>query len=412
MTPNARLKSVIELVEQIQNNMKKPADVLMQNYFRSNRFIGSSDRRAIGDMVFAVLRHYHGLSCAINSHSPRLLVFLYLKEHEEYDIEMLDMACMGDYAPAPLSSVEKKCLANHRAYNRYILPDWAYGCVPDALVPYIFEQAPVDVRVNTLKNNRDFVFINLKSEEYEVTKTPFSPLGLRFSKRLPLNTHDLWKDGTLEVQEEASQIAALLCDARPGMNVLDYCAGVGGKSLALAADMKNKGKLIVSDISALRLQRAKERIRRAGVSNYQIKDINQEASWFKRQNNAFDRVLVDAPCSGSGTWRRNPDIKIRFTKKDLEELLVVQRDILNKASNYVKPGGRLVYVTCSFFEVENSKQIGDFLNTHADFKIVPIANIWGDTVGGDCPFTTEHAQFLTNLHHTDCFFVCVLEKQI
>jgi 16S rRNA (cytosine967-C5)-methyltransferase len=411
MTPNARLKSTIELLEQIQENTKKPADVIMQSYFKSRRFIGGSDRRAIGDMVFAILRHYHGLSSALNSDDARLLTFFYLQQHENYSLVTIESLCDGEYAPEPLSNFEKKCLIKHASYNKYLLPDWVKEYVPEGLVPFIFQQALVDVRVNTLKNNREFVSLHLKSEGYELTPTPFSPLGLRFFKRLPLNTHELWKDGTLEVQEEASQIAVLLCDAKPNMNVLDYCAGVGGKSLALAATMQNKGRLILSDIFAFRLKRAKERIRRAGVSNYQIKDLNQESAWFKRHHNYFDRVLVDAPCSGSGTWRRNPDLKMRFTQQDLEELLLVQKDILNKASLQVKAGGRMIYVTCSFLEAENIGQINKFLKYNNNFKVVPIQNVWGETIVGNCPFTTEHAQFLTNLHGTDCFFVCVLEKQ-
>src|SRR3989338_385216 len=152
MTPNARLKSTIELIEQIQVNVKKPADVIMQNYFKSRRFIGGGDRRAIGDMAFAILSHYHGLSHALNSDDARLLTFFYLQQHEHYNLVTIESLCDGEYAPKPLSNFEKKCLIKHAPYDKNLLPDWVSGYIPEGLIPCVFQQAPVDVRVNTLKN--------------------------------------------------------------------------------------------------------------------------------------------------------------------------------------------------------------------------------------------------------------------
>lgn len=412
MNVNARMQSVIEIIDEIINCPKKPADYILQKYLKNRRFIGSSDRRIIGDFAFAVLRFYHALNYSLESNSPRLLTFFYLMNHCNHNINQIEQLCCGGYAPNELTENEKKILVSAKEYNQYILPEWLGKKIPDSLLPFLFQQAPFDVRVNTLRNNRDFILDCLLKEGYEANSTVYSPLGIRFLKRLPLHDHKFWKDGTLEVQEEASQLVAILCNASPHMNVLDYCSGAGGKALALAASMKNTGRLVLSDISVHRLNRAKERLRRAGVSNYQIKDLNSDKVWFKRHHNYFDRVLVDAPCSGSGTWRRNPDLKMRFLESDLNELVCLQKEILKKSSLLVKSGGCLIYATCSFFEDENKNQIEDFLKENSNFEIVPIQKIWQETIKTICPVKEEYAQFLTNLHNTDCFFVCVLQRKL
>ena len=201
------------------------------------------------------------------------------------------------YGPHPLSDDELLFLSQLKTYNPFSMPKWLEEAIDDPqLIASLHEQAPVDIRINSIKNTRDAILKQLIAEEFDAISTPLSPVGIRLGKRQPLHTHDLWKYGTLEVQDEASQIVGLLCAAQPGMQVLDYCAGAGGKSLSIAANMQNKGNLILSDIHPHRLQRAKERLRRAGITNYQLKDINQDNTWFKRQQNRFDRVLVE----GSG----------------------------------------------------------------------------------------------------------------
>ena len=412
MTPAGQLASVIELIEKIQEHPQKPADAVMQSYFRNRRYIGSSDRRSIGDTVYGVLRHYIGLKNALAVYSERLLVFAYYLLVKKMAINELDYLVGHGYGPAPLSEDELLFLGELKSYSPFAMPKWLEEAMNDtALIESLHEQAPFDIRVNSLKNTRDAVLKELISEEFDCAPTPLSPVGIRFGKRQPLNTHKFWKDGTLEVQDEASQIVGLLCAAKPGMQVLDYCAGAGGKSLSIAADMKNKGNLILSDIHPHRLQRAKERLRRAGVTAYQLKDITQDNSWFKRQQNRFDLVVVDAPCTGTGTLRRNPDLKNRLERSDLEELSALQRDILEKAQKFVKPDGHLVYATCSVLPAENDLQASWFLNTFQEFEAAPIAKIWHQVIGDNCPFTSDTAQFLPHIHGTDGFFISIFKRK-
>lgn len=411
MTPAGQLHSVIELIEAILAAQQKPADAVMQSYFRNRRYIGSSDRRSVGDKVYSVLRSYQGLQAALPITSARLLVFAHCILDQQQTINDIQELCNG-YGPTPLSHNEQQILSDLKSYNPFSLPKWLEAQLEDKeLVKSLHEQAPFDIRVNALKSSRDETLRSLQAEGFDVTPTPISPVGIRFGKRTPLNTHEFWENGILEVQDEASQIAGLLCDAKPGMQILDYCAGAGGKSLNLAASMQNKGNLILSDIHPHRLQRAKERLRRAGVTTYQLKDIQKDNSWFKRQHNRFDRVLVDAPCTGTGTWRRNPDLKNRLTPTDVQELIQVQQKILSQAQQFVKPEGRLIYVTCSVLDVENNQQVAWFLNNHPEFKAVPVTEIWNKTLGTACPFTTATAQFMPNVHGTDGFFISIFERK-
>ncbi len=412
MTPAGQLASIIELLEKIQMQPQKPADAVMQSYFRNRRYIGSSDRRAIGDNVYGVLRHCHGIQNALTVVTPRLLVFGYYLLVKELPLNEVEQMTGQGYGPHPLSDDELLFLSQLKTYNPFSMPKWLEEAIDDPqLIASLHEQAPVDIRINSIKNTRDAILKQLIAEEFDAISTPLSPVGIRLGKRQPLHTHDLWKDGTLEVQDEASQIVGLLCAAQPGMQVLDYCAGAGGKSLSIAASMQNKGNLILSDIHPHRLQRAKERLRRAGITNYQLKDINQDNTWFKRQQNRFDRVLVDAPCTGTGTLRRNPDLKNRLTRTDLEELSALQRKILEQAQKLVKPEGRLIYATSSVLPAENDLQVAWFLNAHPEFEAIPVVEVWQETINTTCPFTCNTAQFLPHIHGTDGFFVSIFKRK-
>ena len=411
MTPEGQLHSIIELVEKIQLQQQKPADAVMQSYFRNRRYIGSSDRRAIGDNVYGVLRHYHGLQGALTLTTPRLLVFAYYLLVKKCPLNEVEQMAGQGYGPSPLTDDELLFLSQLKTYNPFAMPKWLEEAINNPeLIESLHAQAPVDIRINSLKNTRDTVLTSLIAEGFDAIPTPLSPVGIRLEKRQPLHTHDLWKDGTLEVQDEASQVVGLLCEAKPGAQVLDYCAGAGGKSLSIAAAMQNKGNLILSDIHPHRLQRAKERLRRAGVTTYQLKDINQDSSWFKRQHRRFDRVLVDAPCTGTGTLRRNPDLKNRLTRTDLEELSALQRKILGNAQQFVKPEGRLIYATCSVLPAENDLQVAWFLNAHPEFEAIPVANVWKQVIDTTCPFNSDTAQFLPNIHGTDGFFISIFKR--
>ena len=202
------------------------------------------------------------------------------------------------------------------------------------------------------------------------------------------------------------------------MAVMDFCAGAGGKTLAMEATMQNRGRIVATDVATWRLNRSRERLRRAGAGNVEFRGLEDEATikWLKRQSARFDRVLVDAPCSGSGTWRRNPDLKRRFCEQDLKELVVKQQQILERAASLVKsggdnkPAGRLIYATCSLFAEENTLQVQKFLDTHADVRLLPIGSIWSSVLGATCPVTSDMLQLTPHTHAVDGFLIAVLER--
>src|SRR5207302_6314365 len=272
-----------------------------------------------------------------------------------------------------------------------------------------------DTRVNRLKTDRDGARRALAAEQIIAEPTPWSPLGLRLKQRAPLAGTATFKEGLVEVQDEGSQVAALIADARPGMRVVDFCAGAGGKTLALAAAMRNRGKLVACDTAEWRLERAGKRLRRAGISNVERRALSSERDpWVKHhapkgKEGGFDRVLVDAPCLGIGSWRRNPDGKWRATPTDLAELVERQRDILASASRLVRPGGRLTYVTCSLLHEENEAQAEAFLAASPDFALYPASRAWEETIGGRSPGGDDYLRLTPARHGTDGFFVAQFE---
>jgi 16S rRNA (cytosine967-C5)-methyltransferase len=226
---------------------------------------------------------------------------------------------------------------------------------------------------------------------------------------------DAFQNGLVEIQDEGSQLVAALVDAQPGMQIADYCAGAGGKTLAMAARMNNKGRVVAMDVYESRLDRSAQRLRRAGAHNVERRAIDADnRKWLKRQAGAFDRVLVDAPCTGTGTWRRNPDGRWTLQPKDLEELLPKQAMILDAAAKLVKPGGGLIYATCSVLPAENEHQIASFLERHPDFEVVPVAAIWREVLASDPPPEVENGPYLRLSplkHGTDGFFGAALVRK-
>jgi 16S rRNA (cytosine967-C5)-methyltransferase len=272
--------------------------------------------------------------------------------------------------------------------------------------------AALDLRVNGLKiDDREKARAALAREGVDAARTPLSPIGLRVFERVPLGTLKTFRDGFVEVQDEGSQLAALLADARPGMRVVDFCAGAGGKTLALAAAMENRGHLVACDIAAKRLERATERLRRAGASIVQrVPLTSARDKWVKRHGQGFDRVFVDAPCTGTGTWRRNPDAKWRLRPEDLADLTALQAEILDSAQRLVKPGGRLVYVTCSLLAEENEQQVAHFLAGHPAFSLLPVGPVWRAVIGTEAPAESEMLRLTPARHGTDGFFVALIER--
>ena len=299
----------------------------------------------------------------------------------------------GKFAAAPLTAAEQALLTplsghtlDHPAMPdavRLEVPDWVlprlaarFGPALGAELGALLDPAPLDLRANLLRASREEVQAALAAEGFEATPTPFSPWGLRLPGRRPVTAGPAFQSGLVEIQDEGSQLVALLTDARPGMRVADLCAGAGGKTLALAVTMGNRGYIAACDVSAPRLDAAVRRFRRAGAHNIERHLLGPGDRWLKRHAGGFDRVLVDAPCTGIGTWRRNPDARARLTETDLAELVVRQADLLDDAAALVRKGGRLVYATCSLFPEENEAQVQSFLGRHAAFALVPLARAW------------------------------------
>jgi 16S rRNA (cytosine967-C5)-methyltransferase len=431
MTPGARIKAVIDVLEIILS-AKSPADQQITNYFRNHRYIGSTDRRAIAERTYQVLRqfqHLNWLSQTLTKQDDaptHLLVALHLRYHANFSLLDIDQIFNGtQYHPECLNKRELYLIKTD--ISELSPPIWAQLNLPEWLMPFfeenfpqsleselaaLNEAAPLDLRVNCLKIDRREVLEQLSFEAITASPTPWSPFGIRLPQRRPLPTHPLWQDGFIEVQDEGSQLIALLSDARPGMNVVDFCAGAGGKTLAMAATMNNQGKIICMDTIEWRLKRAKERFRRAGIHNAECRTLDEAGyKWLKRQSVRFDRVLVDAPCSGTGTWRRNPDLKLRFSQNDLDELVQKQADILDTASKLVKPFGRLIYATCSVLKNENDLQINHFLETHPDFELIPIQQVWNELFDIDCPVKGNTLQLTPAQHQVDGFFCAVMMKR-
>lgn len=303
------------------------------------------------------------------------------------------------------------------------MPQAVKHSVPEWILPHLKERfgadlelelgamlrpAPLDVRINPLKTTRAAAEAALAAEELRSQPTPFSPLGLRLSPQAYVNNTQAYAEGLIEPQDEGSQLAAQLVDAKGAKFVVDFCAGAGGKTLVLAAAMQNTGRLVAIDISSGRLQQARLRLRRAGAHNAECRAI--EPKWLKRHRELADRVLVDAPCTGTGTWRRKPDAKWRLTPQDLEELVPRQAEILDRAARLVKPGGRLVYVTCSVLLDENERQVEAFLRRWPDFAVLPVTEVWPQTIGGACPVPGPYLSLSPGRHGTDGFFAAILVR--
>ncbi|MEZ5690783.1 MAG: RsmB/NOP family class I SAM-dependent RNA methyltransferase [Rickettsiales bacterium] len=438
MTPSARIQSSIELFDQIldswQTEKRFPADKLIERYFKSRRYIGSKDRGFIAELVYWALRHKAEIEWYLENGNQIcegrsfVIVTLILKDNKTLkDIVTL---CDGEkYSPAKLNGKEQDFIENLIQIKRPTEPDipknirlnypiWLEDKLVErfaenleAAMLTMNEQAPTDLRVNTLKISRDELLTKLQKEGFDCEATPISPLGIRLKKRMPIFTSEYFKKGCFEVQDEGSQILALLTEAKPAMKVIDFCAGAGGKTLAIAAMMNNKGRILAWDKSEKRLDQIKPRLKRAGVDNVQTHVISSEHdSFIKRHKSSADRVLVDAPCSGSGTWRRNPDLKWRFNENDLNEVTAIQQSILQSSARLTKEGGRLIYATCSLFRDENENQIENFLNNNNSFRLLPASEALKDNIAVNQLCDTPYFIVSPYRNNTDGFFAAILER--
>ncbi len=378
MRPAARLKAVSDLLPEILGS-PNPADRVMQAWGRRNRYAGSSDRRDIADQVFAILRHYSKLCALVDSDDP-VLVALAARMVLFGDTleEVCALADGARHALARLTPERRARLevitereSELELHERAALPAWLYdeimaGDLADAnaVLAKLNARAPLDLRVNTLRGSPTQTRQKLADEGIRARPLAKVPLALRVEGTGQITGGVVFQSGRVEIQDAGAQITAGLCQAQPGQTVLDFCAGAGGKTLALAAQMQNKGHLFVHDSDPKRLHPMAARVKRAGVSI-----VRQMAGNEMRLSQRCQLVVSDVPCSGSGRWRRAPETKWHLTPKGLDALVALQKEILAESAGFVAPGGRLAYITCSIIARENEKQISEFLNTHREFAI-------------------------------------------
>lgn len=393
MTPAARLQAAIEVLTAL-GGTPEPADKVLREFFRARRYAGSKDRAAVANRVFDCLRHAYSYAWAMQDDGARAKVIASVAAE---GADPREFFTGENYAPAALTEAEIAALAAplqekplhvQGEFPAWLEPELQQAFGGDLLLETqaMLARAPVDIRVNTLKTTREALAAALAAEEFIAEATPHAVTGLRLdgAATSKLSASPLFAAGHFEFQDEAAQTAALLCAAKLGQRVLDYAAGAGGKALALAAAMQNKGEIVAHDISEKRLAMIGPRAERAGVKIIRT----------GKPSGLFDLVLLDAPCSGTGTWRRQPELRVRLTPERLATLVALQAELLEKCAPFVKPGGRLAYATCSVLPCENDAQIAAFLARHPEFSV------------GAQPF------FRASPHRTqtDGFFTAILHR--
>ena len=402
-----------------------PADAKLSEFFRNNRDLGTKERAFVAESVYGVLRRLRFLSTVTANQEgdpddARKLILAWLLRVEGKSIRELE-PILNEQQTEWAQAIKAKSTENLPLAVQADVRDWLWAKLvaqygeAEALTicRSMFEQASLDLRVNTIKGNREDVLKKMLAENTNnqdiIAITPHSPTGIRMPNRLGINRHVLFTEGKIEVQDEGSQLLAYLVAPKRGQMIADFCAGAGGKTLAIGALMKNTGRLYAFDISEKRLHNLGQRLKRSGLSNLHAQLITGENDQkLKRLNGKFDRVLVDAPCSGLGTLRRNPDLKWRFEAEDIAELNIKQTNILARAAKLVKTGGRLIYATCSLLQDENEAIAEAFLAANADFVLVPASEVLAQQqIKID---TGKYLKLLPHLHGTDGFFAAVFEK--
>ena len=403
MQLSAKYQAVSEILQKVLQD-QYPADNIIKEYMRNRKYIGSKDRKFITNTVWDIIRHRSRLEFDCGCCEARMLLLTYLKD-EDFDI----IADGSEYGLSPLTKDEKNRLQNlnQEVYPEYIekeCPKWLYEKINNsALVQALNTTASADIRVNMA--SREDIKNKLQKEGLFFSFTPYSPYGLRSEERINLQNCIAYQNGEIEVQDEASQLGAILCDVRADMKILDYCCGGGGKSLLLGAILNNSGTIFAHDKNPKRMDGLKDRAARLGIKNIKIIDkINPQ--------DKYDRFIADAPCSGSGTWRRSPDAKYRLTPKQLKAIELAQKEILDIAADHITENGRIVYMTCSVLPEENECRIEEFLQKHSDFTTVNMAKLWERKLEIPYPFNEERWLKCSPLTtRTDGFFVCVLKRK-
>jgi 16S rRNA (cytosine967-C5)-methyltransferase len=432
MTPAARLSAAIELIETIEAQ-RVPAAKALKEWGTAHRYAGSGDRAAISGLIWDVLRRRASSTWIMDDDTPRARVLGMLKLERGLDVDAVAALCDGGrFAPAPLTDGERAALTSRSLENAPApiagdYPEWLDGYLAQvfgddrvAEATAMASRAPLDLRVNTLKAKREKILPSLA--HLGARPTPWSPVGLRIELGADARSPGIHAEadfikGAIEVQDEGSQLAALLSAARPGEQVIDLCAGAGGKTLALAALMQGKGRLIATDRDKRQLAPIHERLSRAGVHNADVRTPKGEGDTLGDIRASADLVLIDAPCTGTGTWRRNPDAKWRMRPGALEVRLKDQIEVLDRAAALVKPGGRIAYVTCSVLPPENGEQIRAFVARHPQFTVMApsqTVTALGDKAHEFAAATVQSPEGLLMTPRrtgTDGFFVSVLRRQ-
>jgi len=433
MIPSARLSAAIEVFADIESRRRPAADAL-KDWGLSHRFAGSSDRAAIAGLVYDALRRKSSSAWLMGESNPRAVLIGMLHRERGLDVAAIEALCNGArYAPTPLTDAETAALARATLVGA---PAHIEGDYPDWLDPYLARafgeeraaegaalasRAPLDLRVNTLAAERDEVLSKLAHLHVEPTR--WSPVGLRIelaadAKSPAIHAEPLFLKGQIEIQDEGSQLAAFLAGAKPGEQVIDLCAGAGGKTLALAAAMENRGQIYATDTDKRRLVAIHERLARSAARNVQVRTPKSVGDAIADLAGRADLVLIDAPCTGTGTWRRNPDAKWRIRPRALNERNKQQEAALERAAALVKPGGRIAYVTCSVLAEENGDQVRAFTGRHGDFSVEKPANVIN--VLGERAYLFARAVLISDegllmtprRTDTDGFFVSVLRRSV
>ena len=443
MLHQERIFSILELLK-LFDNSNKVASTLVQKFFRSRKYMGSKDRKFISNSFWNILRHrskidWH-LTCLdieISNERELLLELFFLNSHYQNNLLEIKKLFVLKYKDFKNITNEDLNFLNNLIFDGFYnnkMPEHVYYELPEYLINSVKKSFPndwkqvllslnqeafFDIRINNIKlKAREKIKILLQDIDVSFEYSKYSPLGIRFSKRYPIEGHKLFKNGNIEIQGEASQLASLLLGVKPGMSVADICSGAGGKSLVLADIMKNKGRILSLDINKKRLENASVRLKRAGVHNVERRLV--KSNWnVSGLENKFDLVLIDAPCSGIGTWSRSPDSRFTFDHKKLNDLIKVQSELLSKGSMMVAPGGKLAYVVCSFLKEEGIDQIEKFKkDNNIEFSEINMVNMWNDTIllmnGIEYPFKNElKNSIIINpaKYKVDGFFISMFQRR-
>ncbi len=403
MQNGARYQAILEILTEVFDD-KMPADKIINDYVRKRKYIGSKDRRFIVDEVWRIIRNRMKLAFDAKSEEARKIL---LYANKDKLSEMFDGSA---YGLAPLNEDEKTWLKeeNEEPYPDYVeaeCPKWLFEKIKDiSFCKALNEPATTDIRAHGI--SREELARRLKGEGISVREGVYAPKCLKIDERLVLNNCMAWQDGLMEVQDEASQVAAILADVNAQQKIMDYCCGAGGKALAMSDVMQNEGKILAHDVDAKRLDAIKPRMERLKVKNIELVDFVADS------DKDFDRFVLDAPCSGSGTWRRAPDNKFRLTEEKLFGLTKIQEELLDVAAAKTKVGGRIVYITCSVLEEENEAQIAKFLERHSEFETIDLQMLWEDKI--TAPYPCKSVKWLKMspvATGTDGFFVCVMKRK-